>query len=57
MRKAAREHKEMKFTALLHHLTVDLLRESFDSECQGTSCSCARVLLKSCVFTINRKGI
>jgi len=26
VRKAAREHKEMKFTALLHHLTVDLLR-------------------------------
>ena len=30
-RKAARENKEMKFTALLHHLTVDLLRESFYS--------------------------
>jgi RNA-directed DNA polymerase len=29
VRKAAREHKEMKFTALLHHLTVDRLRESF----------------------------
>ena len=29
VRKAAREKKEMKFTALLHHLTVDLLRESF----------------------------
>ena len=29
VRKAAKEHKEMKFTALLHHLTVDLLRESF----------------------------
>jgi RNA-directed DNA polymerase len=29
VRKAAREHQEMKFTALLHHLTVDLLRESF----------------------------
>ncbi len=29
VRKAAREHKETKFTALLHHLTVDLLRESF----------------------------
>ena len=28
-RKAAKERKEMKFTALLHHLTVDLLRESF----------------------------
>ena len=31
VRKAAREHKGMKFTALLHHLTVDLLRESFYS--------------------------
>jgi hypothetical protein len=31
VRKAAREHKEKKFTALLHHLTVDLLRESFYS--------------------------
>jgi group II intron reverse transcriptase/maturase len=29
VRKAARERKEMKFTALLHHLTVALLRESF----------------------------
>jgi RNA-directed DNA polymerase len=29
VRKAAREHKEMKFTALLHHMTVELLRESF----------------------------
>ena len=31
VRKAAREIKERKFTALLHHLTVDLLRESFYS--------------------------
>jgi RNA-directed DNA polymerase len=31
VRKAAREHKEMKFTALLHHLNVDLLQESFYS--------------------------
>jgi len=31
VRKAAREHKGMKFTALLHHVTVDLLRESFRS--------------------------
>src|SRR5271165_4409145 len=29
VRKAARENKELKFTALLHHMTVDLLRESF----------------------------
>jgi RNA-directed DNA polymerase len=31
VRKAAKENKEMKFTALLHHLTVELLRESFYS--------------------------
>src|SRR3974377_974901 len=31
VRKAARKNKEKKFTALLHHLTVDLLRESFYS--------------------------
>src|ERR1700758_3321090 len=31
VRKAARENKEMRFTALLHHLTVDLLREGFYS--------------------------
>jgi len=31
VRKAARGNKEMKFTALLHHLTVDLLRDSFYS--------------------------
>ena len=29
VRKAARENKERKFTALLHHMTVDLLRGSF----------------------------
>jgi len=29
VRQAAKENKEMKFTALLHHRTVDLLRESF----------------------------
>ena len=29
VRKVAKESKETKFTALLHHLTVDLLRESF----------------------------
>jgi hypothetical protein len=29
VRKVAKEGKEKKFTALLHHLTVDLLRESF----------------------------
>jgi RNA-directed DNA polymerase len=31
VRKAAGNDKEMKFTALLHHLTVELLRESFYS--------------------------
>src|SRR6201998_2958450 len=31
VRKVARDHKEMKFTALLHHVTVDLLRDSFSS--------------------------
>jgi len=31
VRRAAREQKEMKFTALLHHVTVDLLRDSFGS--------------------------
>ena len=29
VRRVAREGKETKFTALIHHLTVDLLRESF----------------------------
>jgi retron-type reverse transcriptase len=29
VRKAAKEGKEIKFTALLHHMTVELLRESF----------------------------
>jgi group II intron reverse transcriptase/maturase len=29
VRKAAKEHREMKFTALLQHLTVDFLGESF----------------------------
>ena len=29
MRKAARKDKKVRFTALLHHLTVDRLRESF----------------------------
>jgi group II intron reverse transcriptase/maturase len=31
VRKAAKENREMKFTALLHHLTTELLRESFYS--------------------------
>lgn len=31
VRKAARKDRKMKFTALLHHVTVDLLREGFRS--------------------------
>lgn len=31
VRKAARKHQDMKFTTLLHHVTVDLLRHSFSS--------------------------
>jgi RNA-directed DNA polymerase len=31
VRKAARDNREMRFTALLHHVTVDLLRNSFCS--------------------------
>jgi RNA-directed DNA polymerase len=29
VRKAAKESKEQRFTALLHHLSIELLRESF----------------------------
>src|SRR6187551_3156432 len=31
VRQAARQRKKEKFTALLHHVTVDLLRESFQA--------------------------
>ena len=31
VRRPAQERKQEKFTALLHHLTIDLLRESFYS--------------------------
>jgi group II intron reverse transcriptase/maturase len=31
VRKAARENKEMRFTSLLHHVSIDLLRASFHS--------------------------
>jgi RNA-directed DNA polymerase len=31
VRRAARERKRERFTALLHHVTIDLLRESFDA--------------------------
>ena len=29
VREAARKDKKLRFTALLHHVTVDLLRDSF----------------------------
>jgi hypothetical protein len=29
VRKAARERKQERFTTLLHHLTIDLLREGY----------------------------
>ena len=31
VRKAARKDKQMRFTALLHHVTVGLLRDSFSA--------------------------
>lgn len=31
VRRTARERKQERFTTLLHHVTVDLLRESFAS--------------------------
>ena len=31
VRRAARERRQERFTALLHHVTVNLLRESFDA--------------------------
>ena len=37
VRKAARDNREMKFTASLHHLTVDLLRESFKEKSRTRS--------------------
>jgi RNA-directed DNA polymerase len=38
VRKVARERKQERLTALLHHLTIDLLRESLYAE----TASCAR---------------
>jgi len=38
VRRAAKERKQEKFTALLHHLSIDLLRECFyniKTECGG----------------------
>jgi group II intron reverse transcriptase/maturase len=37
VRKAARERKQERFTALLHHLSVDLLRDSFHALKRGAS--------------------
>jgi len=37
VRKAARERKRERFTSLLHHLTIDLLRESFHALKRGAS--------------------
>jgi hypothetical protein len=37
VRKAARERKQERFTSLLHHLTVDLLRDSFYALKRGAS--------------------
>jgi len=37
VRKAARERKQERFTALLHHLSVDLLRDSFYALKRGAS--------------------
>ena len=31
VREAARKDKKLKFTALLHHVSIDLLRESYHS--------------------------
>src|ERR1700740_2877241 len=53
VRKVAREHKEMKFTALLHHVTVDLLRDSFSSlkrkAAPGSACRSAQSVASRCV--------
>lgn len=37
VRKAARERREERFTSLLHHLTIDLLRDSFYALQRGAS--------------------
>lgn len=37
VRRTAKEDKQVRFTALLHHLTVDLLRESFRSLKRGAA--------------------
>src|SRR3954454_22715316 len=37
VRKAARERKQERFTSLLHHLSVDLLRDSFHALKRGAS--------------------
>jgi group II intron reverse transcriptase/maturase len=46
VRRAAKERKQEKFTALLHHLTIDLLRESFYSIKRSASAGVDRVTWK-----------
>ena len=43
VRRAAKERKEERFTALLHHLTIDLLRECFYSIKRSASAGVDRV--------------
>ena len=42
VREAARRDKKQKFTALLHHVTVDLLRDSYSSLKRQAALKCAR---------------
>lgn len=37
VREAARNDKKLRFTALLHHVTVDLLRDSFYAPKRGAA--------------------
>ena len=37
VRQAARERKQERFTALLHHMNVDLMRDSFFALKRGTA--------------------
>jgi RNA-directed DNA polymerase len=46
VRRAAQERRQEKFTALLHHLTIDLLRESFYSIKRSAAAGVDRVTWK-----------
>ncbi len=46
VRRAAKERKQERFTALLHHLTIDLLRESFHSIKRSAAAGVDRVTWK-----------